>query len=97
MREMRGTYRGFVRVGTHPGKDEEVAERLLKLEEVLEVHFISGEYDLLVVVEVSIRGKSIFTPFQDITQFIIQKIRKIDGIRVTNTMLPLRSLTKLEY
>jgi DNA-binding Lrp family transcriptional regulator len=96
-REMKGTYRAFVRVGTYPGKDEEVVEKLLKLEEVLEVHFISGDYDLLAVVEVSVRGRPIFTPFQDITQFIIQKIRKIDGIRITNTMMPMRSLTKLEY
>ena len=97
VREMKGTYRAFVRVGTYPGKDEEVVENLLKLNEVLEVHFISGDYDLLAVVEVSIHGKPIFTPLQDITQFIVQKIRKLDGIRITNTMLPLRSLTKLEY
>jgi DNA-binding Lrp family transcriptional regulator len=95
--EMKGSYRAFVRVGTYPGKDEEVVEHLLKFKEVLEVHFISGDYDLLAIVEVSLHGKPIFTPFQDITQFIIQKIRKIEGIRITNTMLPLRSLTKLDY
>jgi DNA-binding Lrp family transcriptional regulator len=97
VREMKGSYRAFVRLGTVPGQDEDVVKRLLKFKEVLEVHFISGDYDLLAVVEVSLHGKTIFTPIQEITQFIIQKIRKVDGIRVTNTILPLRSLTKQEY
>jgi DNA-binding Lrp family transcriptional regulator len=84
-------------VGTHPGQDEKVVETLLKLKEILEVHFISGEYDLLAVVEVNLHRKSIFTTIQEVTQFIIQKVRKIDGVRMTNTLLPLRSLTKLNY
>lgn len=96
VREMKGSYRAFVTIGTVPGQDEAVAKKLLKFDEVLEVHFISGDYDLLAVVEISLHGKTIFTPIQEITQFIIQKIRKIDGIRVTSTMLPLRSLTKQE-
>lgn len=94
IQEMKGTYRAFVRVGTVPGHDEEVAKQLLKFKEVLEVHFISGDYDLLAVVEISLRGRAIFTSIQEITQFLIQKIRKLNGIRVTNSIIPLRSLTK---
>jgi len=97
VREMKGSYRAFVRLGTVPGHDEEVAAKLLKFKEVLEVHFISGDYDLLAVVRISLHGKTIFTPIQEVTQFVIQKIRKVDGIRITNTILPLRSLTKQEY
>lgn len=97
VREMKGSYRAFVRVGTVPGEDEAVVQRLLKFKEVLEVHFISGDYDLLTVVEISLHGKTIFTPIQDVTQFIVQKIRKVPGVRITNTMLPLRSLTKQAY
>jgi DNA-binding Lrp family transcriptional regulator len=94
--EMKGTYRVFVMVGTHPGHDEDVAKKLLEFEEIIEVHFISGMFDLLAVVEVSLRGKAIFTTIQEIAQFIIQKIRRIDGIRETNTLLPLVSLVKKE-
>jgi DNA-binding Lrp family transcriptional regulator len=94
---MKGSYRAFLMVGTCPGQDEKVVETLLKFKEILEVHFISGEYDLLAVVEVNLHGKSIFTTIQEVTQFIIQKVRKIDGVRMTNTLLPLRSLTKLDY
>ena len=97
VREMKGSYRAFVRLGTVPGHDEDVAKKLLDFKEVLEVHFISGEYDLLAVVEISLHGKTIFPPLQEVTQFVIQKIRKVDGLRATNTILPLRSLTKQEY
>lgn len=96
VREMKGSYRAFVRVGTVPGQDEEVAKKLLEFKEVLEVHFISGGYDLLAVVELSLHGRAIFTPVQEITQFVVQKIRKLEGIRTTSTILPLRSLTKQE-
>ncbi len=94
---MKGSYRAFVMLGTIPGQDEAVVKKLLKFKEVLEVHFISGDYDLLAVVEISLHGKTIFTPIQEITQFVVQKIRTVEGIRVTNTILPLRSLTKQEY
>jgi DNA-binding Lrp family transcriptional regulator len=94
--EMKGTYRVFVMVGTDPGYDEKVSKRLLEFEEITEVHFISGMFDLLAVVEVSLRGKAVFTTIQEIAQLLIQRIRKIDGIRETNTLLPLVSLVKKE-
>lgn len=93
-REMKGAYRVFIMLNTRPGADEKVSEQLLKFKEITEVHFISGIYDLLVVVEVSLHGKAIFTTIQEIAQLLIQRIRKINGIRDTNTLLPFRSLVK---
>ena len=92
--EMKGVYRVFLMVDTIPGHDERVLEHLLKFKEVKEVHFISGEYDLLAVVEVSLYGKAIFTTIQEISQLLIQRVRKIEGVRDTNTLLPFRSLIK---
>jgi len=92
--EMKGSYRVFVMVDTYPGQDERVLEQLLKLKEVIEVHFISGEYDLLAVVEASLFGKTIFTTIQEVSQLIVQRIRKIEGVRDTNTLMPFRSLIK---
>lgn len=94
VREMKGTYKVFIMLHTRPGLDEKVSEQLLKLKEITEVHLISGLYDLLAVAEVSLHGKAIFTTIQEIAQLLIQKIRKIDGIRDTNTLLPFRSFTK---
>jgi DNA-binding Lrp family transcriptional regulator len=92
--EMKGSYRAFVMVDTYPGQDEKVLEHLLKFKEVIEVHFISGEYDLLAVVEASLHGRAIFTTIQEISQLIVQRIRKIEGVRDTNTLLPFRSIVK---
>jgi DNA-binding Lrp family transcriptional regulator len=92
--EMKGTYRVFIMLGTHPGHDEKVSKQLLEFNEVTEVHFISGMFDLLAVVEVSLHGRAIFTTIQEIAQLLIQKIRKIEGVRETNTLLPFRSIIK---
>ena len=81
-------------LNTQPGLDEKVSEQLLQFKEITEVHFLSGIYDLLVVIEVSLHGKAIFTTIQEISQLLIQKIRKINGVRDTNTLLPFRSLIK---
>ncbi len=92
--EMKGTYRVFIMLNTESGLDEKVSDQLLKFKEIREVHFISGIYDLLVVVEASLHGKAIFTTIQEISQLLIQKIRKINGVKDTNTLLPFRSLVK---
>jgi len=92
--EMKGTYRVFILVDTDPKEDFKVEEQLLKLREVTEVHFISGPYDLLAVVEITLLGKPIFSTVQEISQRVIQKIRKIQGVRDTSSMVPFLSYTK---
>ena len=94
--EMKGTYRIFVLVDTAPGKDKTVEKKLLEYNEVIEVHYISGQYDLFAVLEIVLLGKSIFTSVQELAQRLVQKIRKIDGVRDTNTIVPFLSLTRRE-
>ncbi len=93
-KEMKGLYHIFILVDTEPGKDMKVEERLLKLDEVVEVHFVSGQYDLLAVADINLRGKAIFSTVQEISQNLIQEIRKIPGVRDTNSMIPFLSLKK---
>ncbi|NIP67061.1 Lrp/AsnC family transcriptional regulator [Candidatus Bathyarchaeota archaeon] len=87
-------YRIFALVDTDPGKDKAVEKKLLKYDEVVELHYISGQYDLFAVIEINLHGKSIFSTVQGITQKFVQKIRMIDGVRDTNTIVPFLSLTK---
>jgi DNA-binding Lrp family transcriptional regulator len=94
VRQMKGMYRIFVLVDTDPGKDKTVEEKLLKYDEVVELHYISGQYDLFAVVEINVHGKPIFSTVQEIAQRFIQKIRMIDGVQDTNTIVPFLSLTK---
>jgi len=93
-REMKGVYHIFVLIDTDPGKDMKVEERLFKLNEIIEVHFVSGQYDILAVADINLRGKAIFSTVQELSQELIQKIRKIPGVRDTNSMVPFLSLVK---
>jgi len=93
-REMKGKYTVFVFVDTIPGKDRTVLEKLLKYDEIVEGHLISGQYDLLAVLEIELHGKAIFTTVQEVTQKLIEKIRNLSGVRDTNTIVPFFSVTK---
>jgi len=94
IREMKDVHRIFVFVDTEMGQDLETMKRILSLEQVKDVHLVSGQYDLLVVLELNIHGTAIFTSIQELAQTAVQKIRKIDGVRDTSTIVPFLSLTK---
>jgi len=93
-KEMAGVYHIFIFIDTDPGKDMKVEEQLLKLDEIVEVHFVSGQYDILALADINLRGKAIFSTVQELSQDLIQKIRNIPGVRDTNSMVPFRSLVK---
>ena len=94
-REIRGKHTIFVLVDTVPGEEDAVLKRLLKIDEVMEIHTISGEYDLLAVLELDLRRRY-FTAVKEAAQKLVRKIRKLSGVRDTNTIVPFRSLTKRE-
>lgn len=92
--QMKGVYHVFILIDTDPSKDVKVEEQLLKLSEVVEVHLVSGQYDILAVADINLSGKAIFTTVQELSQDLIQRIRKIPGVRDTNSMVPFLSLVK---
>jgi len=92
---MRGIHRAFVFVDVATGKDKKVLEKLLKYDEVIEVHLIPGQYDVLAVLEFELYGREIFVSAQEaILKFVIEKIRKLREVRDTNTIFPSFSITK---
>jgi len=93
--EMKGRHRAFVFVDVAPGKDKKVLEKLLKYDEVVEVHLITGQYDVFAVLEFELYGREIFASFQETaTKFVVEKIRKLRDVRDTNTIIPSFSATK---
>lgn len=95
--EMKGRIRAFVYIDVTPGKEKNFLENLMKHDEVLEAHLISGQYDVFAVLEFEIYGKGLFTSAHEIiTKFMIEKIRKLNDVRDTNTVIPTFSLTKRE-
>jgi DNA-binding Lrp family transcriptional regulator len=95
--EMKGKRRAFVFIAIAPGSEEAFVERLMRYDEVLEAHFMVGEYDVLAVLEFEVYGQAFLWSFQEIvSNFVLDKIRRLRGVRDTNTIIPTRSITKGE-
>jgi DNA-binding Lrp family transcriptional regulator len=92
--QMKGLYHIFILIDTDPTKDIKIEDELIKIPEIAEVHLISGQYDILAVADINLQGKAIFSTVQELSQDLIQKIRKINGVRDTNTLVPFLSLSK---
>jgi len=92
---MKGKHRAFVFVDVAPGKDRRILDKLLEYDEVIEAHIITGQYDVLAVLEFELYGKEIFASFQETaSKFVVEKIRKLKDVNDTNTIIPTFSLTK---
>jgi DNA-binding Lrp family transcriptional regulator len=69
---------GFVLIHISPAHEHEVFNKLSKLKEVIELHPLFGEYDLIAKIEAE--------DYESIGEIIIQKIKTIDGIIDTKTL-----------
>lgn len=77
---------GFALLSISPLNEKEVFESLnKKISEVIEVHPLFGEYDLLV----KIKCDSI----NEIGEVVINKIRALKGVSDTKTLISTRSLS----
>jgi DNA-binding Lrp family transcriptional regulator len=65
-----------------PLHEYEVFNKLSKLHEVIELHPLFGEYDFIAKIEAK--------DYESIGQFIIHKIKTIDGITDTKTLTGIR-------
>ena len=89
---MKRKQRSFVLIETDTGKEEEVMEKLLKYDEVKEVHIYAGEMDLIAVLETE---REILVPSsKKIADFVMRKIGSIAEIQDTETIIPTFSKTK---
>jgi DNA-binding Lrp family transcriptional regulator len=78
--------KAFVLIKTDPGKERDVADRLNKLPEVKEVHLITGEWDILAVLETE---REIVLPTDEkVLALVMDKITTLPYLRDTNTMIP---------
>jgi len=69
---------GFVLMHVSPLHEYEVFNKLSKLHEIIEVHPLFGEYDLIAKIEAK--------DYESIGEIIIHKIKTIEGITDTRTL-----------
>lgn len=73
----------FVQVKCELGRAYEVADAAVDLENVSEVHSISGQYDLMV--------KCFLEDGQDLGQYVIETIQTLPGVKDTFTLIAFKA------
>jgi len=74
---------GFIRVETTAGRSSEVAERLVEVTPIQEIHEVTGDADLLLKVRIADR--------QEMTD-LLRDIGQYEGVESTTTDMALRSV-----
>ena len=69
---------GFVLISTAPAFEHEVYNKLYKVPQILELHPLFGEYDLIAKIEAD--------DFEKLGKIVIDKIKSINGVIATNTL-----------
>jgi DNA-binding Lrp family transcriptional regulator len=65
-------------IDIEPTREREVYAKLMKLKQIVELHPLFGEYDLIAKVE----GES----YDAIGAVVVSQIRSIDGVKATRTL-----------
>jgi DNA-binding Lrp family transcriptional regulator len=92
--EMKRKTRAFVYIDTKPGKEKKIIEKLLKYDEVIEAHIITGQEAFDVLVLLDVKREIYESPTKTAGDFIISNIRKLSDVRETNTIIPVFSFSK---
>lgn len=71
--------RAYLKINVDGGKESKVKEALLKVKGVKSADLTTGEQDVICLLE----GDS----YKDVLKLIVEKIRKINGVRETVTNL----------
>ena len=73
--------KAYVLVVTAPGKTKHVVSEIRKIAAVIEMHEVMGPYDIVAEIEVA--------TLQEIPPILGEKIRGIDGIQSTTSLVTL--------
>ena len=75
---------GFVLINAAPAHEHEVYTKLSKVPEIVEVHPLFGEFDLIAKIEAE--------DFEKLGELVLNKIRSIKGVIDTKTLTGTQSL-----
>ncbi|MFW6120967.1 MAG: Lrp/AsnC ligand binding domain-containing protein [Petrotogales bacterium] len=69
---------GFVLISAAPAREHEVYKKLSKVPEIIELHPLFGEYDLIAKIEAD--------DYEKLGSIVVNKIRSIGGVIDTKTL-----------
>jgi DNA-binding Lrp family transcriptional regulator len=82
----RRIQKAFVLIKARTGQEKKLAEDLMKYSEVREVHIISGEWDIMAVLETE---RDIVVPSEErVLDVVMEKLAKNSNVRDTYTIIP---------
>ncbi len=90
---MKEFTRAFILCQVEPMREKDVVEEMIKIEEVVEAHMITGDYDVLAVVQV--RRQFLQSDYDNVFNSAIARIEGIKYILDTNTIVGIASKTKI--
>jgi len=76
-------YTAFVLMKVVVGKLPEVSKELLAIEEIKDLYMVTGEFDLLAVLETD--------KYEQLGEIIVEKIHKIKNIERTQTLMAFKT------
>lgn len=90
--EMKRGIITFVLMNVQGKRELRIIEKLFEIDEVREIHSVHGDIDLLVKVELT--RDLLSSDAEVISQFVHEKIRQIQGVNSTKTLIPGMSRVK---
>lgn len=85
------TVRAFSYIKIRASEIDRVQTALLNYEEVKETHLITGDWDMLAILEFKTSGKM---NKKRVLDFIVEKVSNLPGVEDTSTVVPEVSMTK---
>ena len=90
--EMKHWISAFLLIEVKVGKENEVMRKLYSLEEIQEVHFVQGVFDL--IVKMIMKRDLLSSDVELIGRFVQKKVRQIKDVTKTQTLIPISSKEK---
>ncbi len=90
--EMQHWISAFILIEVKIGKENEVMKKLHSLEEIQEVHFLHGVFDL--IAKIMMKRDLLASDAEILGQFVRQKVRKVKNVTKTQTLIPISSMEK---
>lgn len=90
--EMKHWISAFILIEVKIGKEYEVMKRLYDLEEIQEVHFVHGVFDL--IAKMVMKRDLLSSDAEIIGQFVHKKVRQVKDVTKTQTLIPIASKEK---
>ena len=90
--EMKQVTIAFIMVSVKPELEKEIVEKLYAYEEVKELHYVPADFD--VIAKIALERDLLSSESEVVRQFVQEKVRRIQGVTWTQTIIPLSSKIK---